>query len=402
MFYSMKNRLMGQVASIYTPIKNIRLLSQKALVGSWLNFFDHIETALYLALGPLFIFDQHEYSNLWILGLLSSGLGKLLFSFIWSILFRYLGLRPILIYSWLGLALSSLSFGLYGLWIGPHGLSILVVMMLRFSQSLCSSAQMSSCRAWIFTDLKRESAQALQTSAFFGFSTPLGMMSGLGIVFMISFYYPLSLIWPWIYITISMIALGISYNLWKYITSDPISHFKAHWPKLREIAICSLISSFGHCTYYWACVFLPLQACPQNPLGIQIKALAYDSLLMIPLGLLSTVFGSSQSVRLSTIGCLIFLLLCSLGYIDTYSLRWAILILGVLCTCAHGAWLKNHLQKASFFPSSLIGSGLGSLIGSASFYWAQQVGQSNLLAASAPFALIGALLAGYNEISKTR
>jgi MFS family permease len=390
--------LNSQRFSMAASIKNVRLLEPKVWVGFCLNFFDHIETAIYLGLGPFLFFGSHDpSSSLWILGLLSSGLGKLCFAFIWSLLFRLFGLQAILCYSWIGLATSSLALGIYGFYHGSYSLSLSVIMLLRFFQSLCSNAQTHACRVWIFTGLAKESPQALYTSAFFGLSTPLGMMSGLALVLALFYLGCLQTLWPWIYIFLAIFALGMSKNLRNYLKNDSLTTTKPLWPKLKEIAICSLISSFGYFTYYWACVFLPIQLNPQNPILAQTQAMAYDTLLMIPLGILSTFLGSHLTLRLCSLGSLFALGLTLLGYLELTFLRGSLLVLGVLCSCSHSAWIKNRLHTEIFFPASLIGGALGALAGSLGFYCAQNQGIEALAMASLPFLAICLGLAVYNE-----
>jgi MFS family permease len=384
-------------------IKLWGFLTPKVLIGSFLNFFDHIETAIYLALGPVLILSGDcQNKSLWILGLLSGGMAKLLFSFIWSGLFRLFGLKLILSFSWCALALSCLAFGCYGLSLTQAStVALVAVMVFRFFQSLCSSAQTHACRVWIFSNIENESTDAVKTSAFFGLSTSLGIMCGLAIMLVGSFFRPIIEFWPWVYFTLSLIALFLAHLVWLFVNQDPIEIPHHDWPKLKEIFTCAIMSSFGYSTYYWACLFLaaPLTQLSEgkNKLIAQTEALAFDSLLMLPLGALCASLGTKYTLRLGTLGCLTSLCLTSLGVLHLSALRWFILILGVLSTCAHSAWIKKRLRLSTFFPGSLIGNAFGALIGSSAFYWAQKQGHESLFLASLPFMILSSILFYMNE-----
>jgi hypothetical protein len=86
-----------------------------------------------------------------------------------------------------------------------------------------------------------------------------------------------------------------------------------------------------------------------------------------------------------------------LGYLELTFLRGSLLVLGVLCSCSHSAWIKNRLHTEIFFPASLIGGALGALAGSLGFYCAQNQGIEALAMASLPFLAICLGLAVYNE-----
>lgn len=391
------------ISSNRLEVRLWNFLTPKVLIGSFLNFFDHIETAIYLALGPVLILSGDcQNKSLWILGLLSGGVAKLFFSFIWSALFRLFGLKLILSYSWSALALSCLVFGCYGLCLNEAStVALVAVMVFRFFQSLCSSAQTHACRVWVFSNIENDSKNALKTSAFFGLSTSLGIMCGLAIMLVGSFWMPIVQFWPWIYFTLSLVALFLSRLVWLFVKQDRVEIPHHDWPKLKEVLTCSAMSSFGYSTYYWSCLFLPASLTQlsegKTKLIAQTEALAFDSLLMLPLGALCASLGTKYTLRLGTLGCLVSLLLTSLGVLNVSSLRWFILILGVLSTCAHSAWIKKRVRLSTFFPASLMGNALGALIGSSAFYWAQKQGHEALLLAALPFIILSSILFYINE-----
>lgn len=376
---------------------------KRSLIGWALHFFDHIETTIYLALGPLLLFSHDTQSQtLWIFGLFSGALGKFAFSVIWGVFFRFFGLKNTLWYSWCALSLSSFLFGLYGLCLDQdQALNLSVFVVFRFVQSLCSNAQNHACHAWVFTPLTHESKETCATSAFFGLSAPLGILCGLAIMLAGSFLFPVLTFWPWVYLSLGLIAISLSWLLKRYIKEDEIKkevNLFQRWPNFNEIATCALASGFGYCTYYWACIFLPTQLIAQEAkLMAQTKAMAYDCLLILPMGLFSTYLGSKTTFRLASFGCLGALLLAITSSLSLSLLRPIIMILGVLASCSYSVWIKNRLRSESFFSSSLIGGSFGALLGSGAFYCAQIFTQENLAIAALPFVCICLLIVYLNE-----
>lgn len=380
--------------------KRIKFKAPLWLTALLANVIDHLETALYMFLGPVIVrdvFAGEPSTDLfkWSLGLTLGGLLRIVLALGWNKIHKQLGPSKILSLSLICAGSCCVAFGVMGILAGflPESRKTIFLTLflgLRALQSLFTMAETHAARSLI---MEREKAKRSLASMLAGISSMGGIFLAGALCLAVSFIDPALKSWPFIYISSGILAILLGRK--RRLENKALNKESSSKEKLRyfRLFLSCLGSSFGYATYHFISIYTSNfysapQSSSQSFLLSQTTIMGLDLALIVTLGVALQKIKTQMLTPLAAFICLLAALLLESSLISKDLARYIVLLAGVASTAVYSHYLVLLTHPDPLFPYSCLAGAVGSLVGGATLSLSLYLQTNSTTTSTLPFAFI--------------